>query len=71
MGMNEMQRFESAFNAELEANPDKAPGPTAIRQRMGLPANGATISGRLSARRIQMLTEAGFVKNDRGRWEKK
>lgn len=64
-------RFREAFRAELEANPDKAPGPAALARRLGL-SNTRNLNGPMSALRRELLTAAGFRKNPHtNRWEKK
>lgn len=60
--VTEKDRFRKAFREELEANPDKAPGPTALRKRLGLRPH-ANLNGRLSRLRISLLREAGFKKS--------
>jgi hypothetical protein len=66
----ETNRFRKAFNAELRANPDRPPGPSALARQMGL-SNTRNLNGRLTKLRIRMLVEAGFKRDDyRGRWYK-
>lgn len=71
--MNEMDRFDAAFAAELEAYPDTPPGPTALNARMGK-TRGATnvLNGRRSKRRRVLLAQAGFVIDDAlgARWRR-
>lgn len=72
--MNEMEKFDKAFAEELEANPDVAPGPTALNRRLGKTTGLTnTLNGRKSKRRRELLEAAGFVRGDglNDRWKKR
>ena len=66
--VNERTRFEAAFNALLEENPHRAPGPTEINKRMGRKSSMNKLPGRLSTLRIEMLRDAGFIRQNYGYW---
>jgi len=69
--MNEIERFDSAFYELLALNPNIPPGPTKIRDKMGLPPKNS-IGGRLSKRRRELLKKEGFTQQYLGqRWYKK
>lgn len=64
-------RFITAFHEELAEHPDVPPGPKALGTRMGWPGSERNLNGWQCRLRTEMLTEAGFVKDeDRNRWVK-
>ena len=66
----ERERLTEAFRAELEASPDRPPGPAGLSRRMGL-GSRRNLNGRLTAFRRELLQEAGFRKNNNtNRWYK-
>lgn len=67
MTSSEASRFEAAFYAVLERNPNKPPGPTAINRELGKEHNSRTplnvLNGRMSQLRRQLLIKNGFVQD--------
>lgn len=71
----EAARFVAAFNRVLEADPEVAPGPTALNRELGKPGTPRTplniLNGRMVTLRRRLLTEAGFVQDHHGeRWHR-
>ena len=71
----EERRFQDAFYAVLERDPDTPPGPTAINLELGKTRGGRTpinvLNGRMNAFRKRLLVEAGFTQPAKwARWRK-
>jgi len=61
-GPAEEARFRAAFAKVLAADPDHAPGPTALAREMGW--SNRQLNGRVTGLRRALLREAGFRFNE-------
>lgn len=79
--LTEIERFDAAFANMMADYPGEAPSPTLLNDEVwwlrGTGKNPGrwhrpnSLNGRLSKRRIELLKQHGFVKNEKtGKWQK-
>jgi hypothetical protein len=62
----EASRFTDAYYAVLARDPNTPPGPTAINRELGKTRLLNVLNGRMSALRISLLKQTGFIKDPDG-----
>lgn len=68
--MDEDEMFRQAFATLLRADRDTPPSPTKLNEALGRRKSN-NLNGRMSKLRISLLLEAGFRKDESGRWSRR